>query len=353
MAQHALTMQVLHGAIVRSVCTWLLFSHVRVAALGAQAQDTIGEPSKVGTSTAGSVHLGALLRSEAKHGKRSPITHSRSMIVQPDASLIENHVRQGEGLPRIIHQTFKTHLANDIAPNPVWRASEESWKKFFIEGSDPGMFVYRKWSDDDIRSLFHTDCEPEVGPLPNYGNPVELSDIGRYCILWKFGGIYADLDYEPRANFFNLLDQNRVSLVQSPYQGETYQNSLMSAPAGTQIMLDAMRTAIWRFSNRPSGADANDLTGPRMLEWVPHVRDPTVVSMLPCKDFQRATHHNSIDDAKGCGMLTEEALSLVQGIHWGTWSWVSSQTSGHGDVGSSETMDLFQSLFYKLHSASL
>lgn len=250
------------------------------------------------------------------------------------------------GVPRVIHQTFKTHIQGKF-PNPVWQMAEESWKKYFPEGNGTDQYQYVQWSDDEILSFFTQNCEPEVGPLPAYSNNISVSDLARYCILWKRGGIYADLDYEPRANFHERLAPDRVSLVQSPYKGETFQNSLMSSPPGMPYWLDVLSQAMLRHHS-PAG-DANEMTGPRLLETLPATHDPEVIRMLPCREFQRATHTGGMDATKNCGMLNLSNAKEVLGIHWGTWSWVQVESVGKGHDASAETSRLFAQLFGELH----
>jgi hypothetical protein len=248
-------------------------------------------------------------------------------------------------VPRIIHQTFKTHITGKF-PNPVWEMSERSWKHFFPEGNGTGQYRYMQWSDDEITHFFAANCEPQVGPLPNYSNRISVSDLARYCILWKLGGIYADLDYEPRAHFYDRFASDRVSLVQSPYGQETYQNSLMASPPRMPYWLDALSQAMMSIHNK---GDANDLSGPRLLETLPASHDPQVVRMLPCREFQRATHLGNVDGTKGCGMLTRSNAHEVLGIHWGTWSWIRTNAMGEGLDASPETTKLFGDLLRELH----
>merc|ERR1719487_1439113 len=68
---------------------------------------------------------------------------------------------------------------------------------------------------------------------------IETADAGRYCILWKYGGIYADLDYEATRNFYDQLPSGKVSLDESPYEENIklasegmlqVQNALMASP---------------------------------------------------------------------------------------------------------------------------
>lgn len=257
-----------------------------------------------------------------------------------------NHSVQ-PGVPRLIHQTFRKKLVAGAYPNPVWEKSAQSWRKYFPEGEGEGHFRYQLWTDDELLSFYKHNCEREAGPLQlhHYRNKISVSDLGRYCLLWKLGGIYADLDYEPRANFYARFAPDKASLVESPYKGETYQNSLMASPVGLDYWLQVLRQARLR-ADRPG--DANELSGPRLLESIPATHNRAVVQPLPCREFQRATH-SEMDMSKGCGVLDAHTANEVLGIHWGTLSWRIDGLTGSGRDRSIETQHLFQQLFSTLH----
>jgi hypothetical protein len=258
-----------------------------------------------------------------------------------------NHVPQG-GVPRLIHQTFRKKLVVGFYPNPVWEKATDSWRRFFPEGDGPGQFHYQFWTDADLITFFKENCEREAGPLQlaHYRNRISISDIGRYCVLYKLGGIYADLDYEPRTNFYDLLDPEKVNLIESPYKHETVQNSLMASPAGMEYWLNVLRQARLQASEKTG--DANDMSGPRLLEGMQATHDPALVHPLPCRQFQRATH-SEMDVTKGCGVLDIKSAKEVLGIHWGTLSWRIDGLTGSGRDRSTETASLFRQLFSTLH----
>lgn len=44
-----------------------------------------------------------------------------------------------------------------------------------------------------------------------------INRIDRYFILYKYGGIYADMDYKCFTNFYNILPSNKISISESLY----------------------------------------------------------------------------------------------------------------------------------------
>jgi mannosyltransferase OCH1-like enzyme len=127
------------------------------------------------------------------------------------------------GIPQIIHQTAP---ADTTKWPPVWHSCQKSWKKYFP------TYQYMMWTDEDLDNLIKTDFPEYWGMFQGYDKKIKKIDIARYFILHKYGGIYADMDYECFQNFENLIPKNKVSISESPYQNEYLQNALMISPKG-------------------------------------------------------------------------------------------------------------------------
>ena len=89
-------------------------------------------------------------------------------------------------IPRIIHQVYE----DMNGPSNDLRVISSSWKKFHPE------WEYRFWNKDSIEDLLHS-VFPEFLPVyRSYPYNVQRWDAIRYLILYHFGGLYADMDYE-------------------------------------------------------------------------------------------------------------------------------------------------------------
>ena len=98
-------------------------------------------------------------------------------------------------IPRLIHQTWKTR---DVPPE--FQALQRSWI-----GRNPG-FTYRFWTDADIER-FVVEEHPALLPVfRGYAEPIARIDLARYLILRRFGGVYADLDFECLRPIDGLLE---------------------------------------------------------------------------------------------------------------------------------------------------
>jgi mannosyltransferase OCH1-like enzyme len=85
-------------------------------------------------------------------------------------------------IPRLIHQMWSS-------PNvPASLGNPESWQQ-----QNPD-WTYCFWDDQALRA-FMADHFPDLLPLfDTYPKKVQQADLGRYCLLRHFGGIYADID---------------------------------------------------------------------------------------------------------------------------------------------------------------
>ena len=84
-------------------------------------------------------------------------------------------------IPKIIHQIW----VGPKTPPEIFKHSQESFKRLHPD------WEYKLWTDADIPSLnLHNKKFYDLST--NYG---EKADIMRYEILYKFGGVYADVDF--------------------------------------------------------------------------------------------------------------------------------------------------------------
>lgn len=96
------------------------------------------------------------------------------------------------GIPHIIHQIWiGSPLPERYIP---WTSS---WKKMNPD------FEYHLWNDEKILEILDDRTKDIYLNTKNFG---AKSDIARYAILKKFGGIYADTDFECLKSFKDLCD---------------------------------------------------------------------------------------------------------------------------------------------------
>ncbi|XP_060599071.1 uncharacterized protein LOC132752723 [Ruditapes philippinarum] len=88
-------------------------------------------------------------------------------------------------IPHILHQTSKTEHV---------KASYKGYIKSFTDTNPDWQYYF--WTDDSARKLV-LEKRPDFIPVwDSYEDPVNRADALRYVVLYEFGGVYADLDFE-------------------------------------------------------------------------------------------------------------------------------------------------------------
>ena len=133
---------------------------------------------------------------------------------------------------KIIHQTAK---------------SSDSIGKVFIPFVDSVKknhphWKYMFWSDDDNLNIIQTDY-PYMLKTYEKMSPIQKSDIARYCVLHKYGGLYVDIDMWSNKSFEPLIKENKVMLAPSPpllFGNDTYTNYIMYSPQNHPFWLHVL-----------------------------------------------------------------------------------------------------------------
>ena len=125
-------------------------------------------------------------------------------------------------VPPLLHQFAPS---NRSAWKAVWLASQPSWEHQFRG------FEYRLWTDEDLHEFVARRFPAFLPTYLGYAHAINRVDAARYLVLYELGGIYADLDIECLHNFAHELPAGLVSIAESPFPTERFQNALMSSPA--------------------------------------------------------------------------------------------------------------------------
>ncbi len=197
-------------------------------------------------------------------------------------------------LPKIIHQQWK----DDQIPQKFlkWR---NKWFHLYPEPE----YTHMLWTDDNGRSLIEEHYPWFIETYDNYNHNINRADAVRYFVLHHYGGIYADLDYEPLTNFYNYLPQDKVGVIESPYYwNEKTQNCLMTSPKGHVFWEDYL---FHQLVLNAAAEEVLEATGPQLLDSAvelsrrsqstststatstSHEDDHDCVHVLPCENFQR------------------------------------------------------------------
>lgn len=193
-------------------------------------------------------------------------------LYKEDSRTVEDAAWKAE-IPKVVHHQWK-----DEHIPLMYQKWHQKWFELYPEPE----WTHMHWSDDAGRKLVADHYSFFLPTYDSYDYNIKRVDATRYFALHKYGGIHADLDYEPLMNFYDYLPQDRVSVVESPYQYYEYtQNSLMSSPKGDPFWLEVF--AQLKVNQHMGVMEA---TGPKLLDTVKQ-QSPQPVHVLPCENFQR------------------------------------------------------------------
>jgi Glycosyltransferase sugar-binding region containing DXD motif len=188
---------------------------------------------------------------------------------------------QGDKLPKIIHQQW---MAGDV-PNKDNHRRFGDWHAAWQVHFPPSEgYTHMLWTDEKLLEFMKENYAWFLPTYESYNTDIQRIDASRYFLLHHYGGLYADMDYEPlSAVLWNFLAPDRVSLLESPYKfNERIQNALMASPPGHLFWNTTFEQLVVRSSENVMGS-----TGPRFLDGVVQQVPPSYTFTLPCENFQR------------------------------------------------------------------
>lgn len=216
-------------------------------------------------------------------------------------------------LPRIIHQTWKS------AEVPAqWRPYQESWR-----ARHPG-WEYRLWTDADLHAFIREHYGWFLPIYEGYADPIMRADAARYFLLFHFGGVYADLDYECLRPFDDLLAGRRLVVGLEP--AAHMELPLTKATGLRRMLCNALMASepghpFWEHVFRQLVAshkapEALGATGPYMLTHAYNAYPRRAeLSVLPAEQL-----HPITSDQRWAAMAPE-ARSAIARVAYGVHHW--------------------------------
>ena len=123
-------------------------------------------------------------------------------------------------IPKILFQTWKTH---DV---PDWGTK---WFRSWRDILEPQGWDCRLYSDKDNRDFIVEHYPWFLKRYDEYEFEIQRVDAVRPFLLYHFGGVYVDLDFECRKDLEPFLDNDLV-LCKSSNSGTLTNCVMMSAP---------------------------------------------------------------------------------------------------------------------------
>ncbi len=212
-------------------------------------------------------------------------------------------------IPKIIHQMAPK---NKDLWNFVWEKCHKSWKTQFAENE----YNHIMWTDDKIDEFIELEFPQYIQFYYSLPFHIMQLDFARYCILYKYGGIYVDMDYFCFNNFYCDLKKD-IAFVQAITHDELIQNSLMISNKNNHHLVKIMEKCqeefyhyqiVEDFFNKVCPDYIRTICGPILISNYYNSLDEIKkeeIEILNCKDYNPPISLDiDIDDIKCMHMLT-------------------------------------------------
>lgn len=215
------------------------------------------------------------------------------------------------GIPKHIWQTWKTRQVPER-----WRASPTAIRRYCPD------WTYTLMTDSDNDAFVHRHFPQFLSLFRSFDREICRADMVRYLLLYKYGGVYMDLDMALTQPIDHAMRQGSLILVETPnWSGVT--NALMASEAGHPFWLDVVYEIQYRVNHKPWYIIGDWAvlwtTGPGMLS---SVVDKTrhLYTVMPSKIGHPCTICDHYFE-RPCG--TDESLVReLEGSSWASAGWI-------------------------------
>ena len=188
---------------------------------------------------------------------------------------------------------FQTHKSQEyISSNKELKKAQESWKKH-------KLFNYKFYSDkeqDEFMKTYFADIYDAYSKLIM---PVMKADLWRYCVVYHYGGIYADSDTLCISDPMKLLSNYFLNIV--PENKEHFCQWVFSASRGSPIIkriIDISVRKIRKLKEFKGEHLIHSLTGPGVftegiLEWMYDSHYPIIENKTKFKTNMKINFFNT------------------------------------------------------------
>jgi len=209
-------------------------------------------------------------------------------------------------IPKIIHQTA---MSDKSKWHPVWEKCQKTWIENFPD------YEYMMWTDEDSEEFIRDEYPWFYKTYMGYDRNIKRIDAIRYFILYHYGGIYADMDFECLKNFEHLLPVGKVCAAPGPSPEfiEKYQNAMIASPKHHDFWPRA-----WEYlEENKDEKNVIKATGPLLINTLAE-KYPELFHPLD-KNFteQHTIFHNPFIKLEDRGKITED--TYVKHYESGTW----------------------------------
>ena len=245
--------------------------------------------------------------------ENTPYHKIRKYRARPFLSLANLHIslKEKESWPKTIFQLW--HSPEDVSEQMIQRT--EVLKKQHPD------FKYHLFFLDTAREFIRENFESKV--LAAFDSIIPFafkSDLWRYCILYKCGGIYLDMKYECTNGFrFSQLDTTQEYYVFDVNQTSIYNGFIVAKP-NNRIFLHTINQIVKHTRERFYGENDLVVTGPGLLgQMVPEVVKREIRFQHQCLNYNKYILYLNIPILKVYHRYYEERKKFQSRTYYDYW----------------------------------
>ena len=154
-------------------------------------------------------------------------------------------------IPKVIYQTWKTKNLHEncIKVRNKIQSLNPTYEMILYDDADMDSFIQTNFNKDVY------DCYSQL----NVG--AAKADFWRYCVLYKNGGVYLDIDSVILQPLDNLIQETDQCIITREGNKGAFNNWIMIFEPKHPILLQAIHNCCFNIANRTT-TDICQLTGP-------------------------------------------------------------------------------------------
>jgi mannosyltransferase OCH1-like enzyme len=136
----------------------------------------------------------------------------------------------------MIHQIFWPFDDKALCDIPSFANNVNETQKFCKENN----YEYKLWHLKDCEKLIEEDFPEYLELWNDFRYPIQRCDFIRYCILYKFGGLYLDCDIRPVKNLDAVFNDPLYFVHWADDDNRKIYNAIIGSVKNQKIFLDFM-----------------------------------------------------------------------------------------------------------------
>lgn len=180
-------------------------------------------------------------------------------------------------IPKIIHQTWKT---NNIPDEWVYHVNSWKWNH--------PTWEYKLWTDKTALEFVAENYPQYLAKYCGFPYNIQRADFIRYLVVYHFGGIYADIDYECLRPFDDLVEKASFIIGYEPEGNKSFHsswpflcNALFISESKHPFLKDILESIVADTTTAITNPDVLTTTGPLKIQWVYDSNHYVDVLVLP------------------------------------------------------------------------